>query len=67
MKGLIAKLQNNHVFQGIASLGNIFGAPVRYKYRNMSDVDVLRKDWEIIGNDMRRAFDIYRKEVGYAR
>ena len=67
MKKFIAKLQNNHIFRGIASFGNIFGAPVRYKYRDMDDMAVLRKDWETIGNDMRQALNIYRKEVGYAR
>lgn len=67
MKSLIAKMQNNHIFRGIASFGNLFGAPIRSKYRDMNDMEVLRKDWETIGNDMRRAFEIYRKEVGYAR
>ena len=67
MKQLIAKIQDNHVFRGIASFGNAFGSPIRSRYARMSDLDILRKDWEIIGNDMKTAINIYRKEVGYAR
>lgn len=61
------KLQNNHIFRGIASLGNMFGVPESSKYKNTDDMAILRKDWEAIGNDMRQALSIYRKEVGYAR
>lgn len=67
MKQLIAKIRDNHVFRGIASFGNIFGSPIRNRYARMSDLDMLRKDWEIIGNDLKTAINIYRKEVGYAR
>jgi hypothetical protein len=61
MKKVIEKIQENHIFRGLASLGNIFDSPTRRKYRNMSDRDILRKDWETIGNDMRTALDIYRR------
>ena len=67
MKQFIAKIQDNHVFRGIASFGNVFGGPIRNRYSRMSDLDILRKDWEVIGNDMKTAINIYRKEVGYAR
>ena len=67
MKQFITKIQDNHVFRGIASLGNVFGSPIRSRYARMSDMDILRKDWEIIGNDMKTVISIYRKEVGYAR
>ena len=33
----------------------------------MSDRDILREDWETIGNDMRKALSIYTKEINYAR
>lgn len=67
MKKLIEKIQNNHIFRGLASLGNVWDSPIRNKYRNMSDRDILREDWETIGNDMRKALSIYTKEVNYAR
>ena len=67
MKQLIAKLQDNHVFRGIVSFGNVFVSTIRNRYAQMSDLDMLRKDWETIGNDMKTAISIYRKEVGYAR
>ena len=64
MKNIIEKIQENHIFRGLASLGNIFGSPTRRKYRNMSDREILRKDWETIGNDMRTALNIYTKGDG---
>ena len=67
MKKLIEKIQNNHIFRGLASLGNVWDSPIRNKYRNMSDRDILREDWETIGNDMRKALSIYTKEINYAR
>lgn len=67
MRKFIASLQSNHLFRGLASLGNIYGASVRGKYKNVSDQMVLRRDWEMIGQDMRKAFAIYRKEVNYAK
>ena len=67
MKKLIEKIQNNHIFRGLASLGNVGDSPIRNKYRNMSDRDILREDWETIGNDMRKALSIYTQEINYAR
>ena len=67
MKKFIEKIQENPIFRGIASLGNIFGSEIGSKYENMSDGDILRQDWETIGNDMRKALSIYNKEAHYAR
>ena len=65
MKNIIEKIQENHIFRGLASLGNIFGSPTRRKYCNLTDREILRNDWETIGKDMRTALDIYTKEVNY--
>jgi len=67
MRNFIASLQANHLFRGIASLGNIYGASVRGRYKNVDNQAVLRRDWELIGEDMRKALAIYRKEVNYAK
>lgn len=55
MRNFIARLQANHLFRGLASLGHIYGASVRGRYRNVDDQTVLRRDWELIGKDMRKA------------
>lgn len=55
MRNFIASLQANHLFRGIASLGNIYGASVRGRCKNVDDQTVLRGDWEQIGKDMRMA------------
>lgn len=67
MRQVILKIKRNHLFRGLVRLGNIYQSPVRHQYANMSDMDILRRDWNTIGEDMVKAFNIYRKEVDYAR
>ena len=68
MKNIIMNLQGNHIFRGIASLGNILGTPtVRKRHNITNDIVALRSDWETIGKDMRTALTQYCKEAGYVR
>lgn len=68
IKDRMLKLVNNPFVQGMGSIADIFGPTISCKQTSLQDdMRALRGDWETIGNDMRIAFDLYRKEVSSAR
>lgn len=49
---------------GLFSLGDIGGNNALFDEPHKSDAELLREDWAIIGNDLRKAMHIYGKEAG---
>ena len=68
IKKRIQKLAQNPYIQGMGSITEIFGpSMIRRPGTLADDVEALRSDWVKVGNDMKIAFDLYRKEVSYGK
>lgn len=49
---------------GLFSLGDLGGNNSVFDEPSKSDAEFLKEDWARIGDDMRKAMCLYRKEVG---
>ena len=68
IKKRILKLAQNPYVQGWGSIAEIFGpSTVKRPATLADDVEALRGDWIKVGNDMKMALDMYRKEVSYGK
>lgn len=68
IKVRLIKLAQNPYVQGVGSIADIFGpSTVKRSETLADDVQALRDDWMKVGNDMRVALDLYRKEVSYGK
>ena len=68
IKKRILKLAQNPYVQGLGSIAEIFGpSTVKRPGTLADDTEALRGDWIKIGNDLKIAFDMYRKEVSYGK
>lgn len=68
IKERIYKLAQNPYVQGLGSIAEIFGpSSVKRPGTLADDVEALRCDWIKVGNDMKVALDMYRKEVSYGK
>lgn len=68
LKEKILRLANNPYVQGMGSIADVFGPTVSYEPKTLrDDMQALREDWLTIGNDMRVAFDMQRREVANGR
>ena len=68
IKNRILKLARNPYVQGWGSIAEIFGpSTVRRSGSLADDIEALRGDWTKVGNDMKVALDMYRKEAFYGK
>lgn len=68
IKKRILKLAQNPYVQGWGSIADIFGpSTVKRPGALTDDVKALRGDWTKVGNDMKIALDMYRKEAFYGK
>lgn len=68
IKKRILKLTQNPYMQGMGSITEIFGSSTTRRPGTLvDDMEALRGDWVKVGNDMRMALDLYRKEVSYGK
>ncbi len=68
IKVRLIKLAQNPYVQGVGSIADIFGTSTVKRPKTLADdVQALRDDWMKVGNDMRVALDLYRKEVSYGK
>lgn len=68
LKDKILKLAHNPYLQGMGSIADVFGPTVSYEPKTLrDDMQDLREDWLTIGNDMRIAFDMQRRETTNGR
>jgi len=44
-------------FKGVARIFDLFGSLDQYKYSNNPDAELIHRDWEIIGYDLKKAID----------
>lgn len=68
IKKRIIKLAQSPYVQGMGSIADIFGpSTAKCPGTFVDDVEALRRDWIAVGNDMRVAIDLYKKEVSYGK
>lgn len=68
IKKQILKLAQNPYIQGMGSITEIFGPSTARRPGTLADdMKALRGDWIKVGNDMRIALDLYRKENSYGK
>lgn len=68
IKKRILKLARNPYVQGWGSIAEIFGPSIVRRSGTLADdIEALRGDWVKVGNDMKIALDMYRKEAFYGK
>lgn len=59
---------NPSFLKGFARLGDFFTQPDDYNYSEEPDLDALKRDWLMIGRDMKQSIEVYeqttKKETG---
>lgn len=68
IKKRILKLAQNPYIKGMGSITEIFGPSIIKQPGTLADdMETLHDDWVKVGNDMRVALDLYRKEISYGK